>query len=64
MRDLDYNQYFDAIPQRSISGAQNAQYAAFSSGALKAAQGKLTELLAVVPAEDLATARAQLSAGY
>lgn len=64
VRDLDYNQYFDAIPQRSISGAQNAQYAAFSSGALKAAQGKLTELLAVVPAEDLATARAQLSAGY
>ncbi len=61
---LDYQQYFDAMPQRAISGAQNAQYAQFSLGALQAAQTKLSELLALVPKDQLQLAREQMAGGY
>ncbi|EFJ42976.1 hypothetical protein VOLCADRAFT_83434 [Volvox carteri f. nagariensis] len=64
LRSLDYQQYFDAIPQKAISGAQNAQYAQFSLSALKAAQGKLGELLLLVPRDQLDLARDQLAVGY
>ncbi|KXZ56657.1 hypothetical protein GPECTOR_1g592 [Gonium pectorale] len=64
LRSLDYQQYFDAMPTRAISGAQNAQYAQFSLSSLQAAQAKLNELLALVPKDQLQTAREQLAAGY
>jgi hypothetical protein len=55
--------YFDAPTayRRGISGAQNLEYQKFSSQALKAAQGKLADLLAMMPREDLEAARAQVT---
>ncbi|GIL72878.1 hypothetical protein Vretimale_4549 [Volvox reticuliferus] len=64
LRSLDYQRYFDAIPQKVISGAQNAQYAQFSLSSLQAAQVKLTELLSLVPKDQLQLARDQLAVGY
>lgn len=61
---LDYNKYFDAMPTRTLSGVQNAQFVAFSSGALKAAQGKLASFLALLPSESVQTARSQLGVGF
>ncbi len=49
----DYNKYFDAMPTRVISGAQNAEFVKFSSAALKAAQSKLSQFLQLVPREEL-----------
>ncbi|KAG2443086.1 hypothetical protein HYH02_009500 [Chlamydomonas schloesseri] len=65
LKGLDYQQYFDS-PMRSKanSGSQNAQYAAFSLQALAAAQGKLNDLLSLVPKDQLQLARDQMAAGY
>lgn len=59
LADMDYNKYFDAMPRAAVSGAQQAQFVEFSSSALKAAQRKLSEALALMPEEDLAAARQQ-----
>ncbi|KAG2499370.1 hypothetical protein HYH03_002945 [Edaphochlamys debaryana] len=63
LRSLDPNEYFD-IMARSLTGSQNAQFSAFSLKALAAGQAKLAELLALVPQDQLAIAREQVSAGY
>eukprot|EP00882_Tetradesmus_deserticola_P012204 GHRQ01012931.1.p1 GENE.GHRQ01012931.1~~GHRQ01012931.1.p1 ORF type:complete len:324 (+),score=136.12 GHRQ01012931.1:257-1228(+) len=59
---MDYNKYYDAMPTRTISGTENAEFVKFSSAALKAAQGKLAAFLALVPPQDLAAARQQAGA--
>ncbi|KAF6246425.1 hypothetical protein COO60DRAFT_1204479 [Scenedesmus sp. NREL 46B-D3] len=59
---MDYNKYFDAMPTRTISGTENAEFVKFSSAALKAAQGKLAAFLALVPPQDMAAARQQADA--
>lgn len=61
---LDYNKYYDAMPTRTLTAAQNGAFVQFSSGALKAAQGKLAEFLALLPREAIETARQQMEAGY
>ncbi|KAJ9527316.1 hypothetical protein QJQ45_025536 [Haematococcus lacustris] len=50
---MDYNKYFDAMPRRTISGVQNAEFVKFSRSALKAAQSSLAKLLDLVPRESL-----------
>ncbi|PNH12083.1 hypothetical protein TSOC_001022 [Tetrabaena socialis] len=64
LNSLDYQQYYDAMPRRTISGAQNLEYAKFSLSALKAAQDKLADLLALIPRDQLQLARDQIAAGY
>lgn len=49
---------------KANTGAQNAQYASFSLQSLQAAQGKLNELLTLVPKDQLQLARDQMAAGY
>ena len=56
----DYNKYFDAMPSRSISGAQNIQYSDFSGKALVAAQARLDQFLALVPQQARADAESQM----
>ena len=52
----DYAAYFDS--RAPPTGAQNAEFAAFSLRAVKAAEAKLSEFLALMPADDLDAARA------
>lgn len=49
----DYNNYFDAIPVRQISGAQNAEFVKFSSQALKAAKRELAAFIKLLPASEV-----------
>ncbi|PNW85057.1 hypothetical protein CHLRE_03g169900v5 [Chlamydomonas reinhardtii] len=65
LKSLDYQQYFDSpLRAKANTGAQNAQYASFSLQSLQAAQGKLNELLTLVPKDQLQLARDQMAAGY
>lgn len=61
---LDYQKYYDAIPSKAIAGAQNAQYAQFSLASLQAAQSKLSDLLALLPKDQLQLAQDQVAVGY
>lgn len=54
--------YFDAMPTRQISGAQNAEFVRFSSGALGRARSKLAEFLALMPRDAVATAKQVVAA--
>jgi len=54
--------YFDAMPTRSISGAQNAEFVKFSSGALARANAKLNEFFSLMPREAMAAARQTVAA--
>jgi len=58
---IDYNRYFDAMPTKTISGAQAAQFVDFSSKALKAAQSRLDAFLALLPAQVIEDARATMN---
>lgn len=53
LNDMDYQKYFDAIPVRTISGVQNAEFVKFSSAALKATQTRLSQFLRLVPRDAL-----------
>jgi A/G-specific adenine glycosylase len=57
---MDYNKYFDAIPTKTLTGAQNAQYSEFSGKALAVAQAKLDAFLSLLPAQALADAESQM----
>ena len=54
--------YFDAMPSRTVTGAQNAEFVRFGLGALGRAQSKLAEFLALMPADQVAAAREQAAA--
>lgn len=41
--------YFDAMPARAITGAQNAEFVKFSSGALNRSVAKISEFVALMP---------------
>lgn len=57
---IDYQKYYDAMGlPGSRGGEREAQFSAYSLQAVKAAQKKLTELLAVMPREELAAAQKQ-----
>ena len=57
----DYAAYFDS--RAPPTGAQNAEFAAFSGQAIRAAEVRLAEFLALMPAEDLEAARANAAGG-
>lgn len=49
--------YFDAMPTVKISGAQNAEFVRFAGSALKRADGRIADFLALMPREALEAAR-------
>jgi hypothetical protein len=55
----DYSAYFDS--RAAPTGAQNVEFAAFSLRAVKAAEARLTEFLALMPADDVDAARANVA---
>jgi hypothetical protein len=55
----DYTAYFDS--RAPPTGAQNAEFAAFSLRAVKAAEARLADFLALMPADELDAARTQLA---
>lgn len=54
--------YYDAMPTRTISGQQNAEFVRFSLAALARAQLKLAEFLRLMPRDALAAAREAVAA--
>lgn len=60
LQQIDYNKYFDAVPQAEITGSQQAEFVKFSSNSLLAAQKKLKEFLALMPYDQLGAAKQQV----
>lgn len=58
---MDYNKYFDSMPTRKVTGAENAEFVAFSSKALKSAQARLKSFLALLPSDQLQAAQQQIA---
>lgn len=58
---MDYNKYFDAMPTRKVSGAENAEFVSFSGKALKSAQARLRSFLALLPSDQLQAAQQQVA---
>jgi hypothetical protein len=54
----DYSAYFDS--RAAPTGAQNVEFAAFSLRAVKAAEARLADFLALMPADDVDAARANV----
>jgi hypothetical protein len=50
------------MPARVVSGAQNAEFVKFASGALTRSRSKLNEFLSLMPRDALAQARAAVAA--
>ena len=58
---IDYQQYFDAMGTPGARGGQaEARFADYSLRAVKAAQRKLAELLALMPRDDMSAAPQQV----
>jgi hypothetical protein len=63
VRNIDSpRKYFDAMPSRVVSGAQNAEFVKFASGALTRSRSKLAEFLSLMPRGALAAARQTVKA--
>ena len=57
---IDYQKYYDAMGAPGARGGQReAEFAEFSLQAVRAAEKKLAELLALMPREDLEAAQQQ-----
>ena len=57
---IDYQKYYETIPNQAPTGAQNVEFSAFSLKSLKATIGKLDQFLALVPPQALEDARSQM----
>jgi hypothetical protein len=57
---IDYQKYYETIPNQAPTGAQNVEFSAFSLKSLKATIGKLDQFLALVPPQALEDASSQM----
>lgn len=60
---IDYQKYFETIPNQAPTGAQNIEFSKFSTKSLKAAIFKLDDFLSLIPPQDLQDATAQMENG-